>query len=157
MVHRKFIKLSIFLLISISSFSSFSVEIKLRCEVSIKANYAGLSETTFASLIAEVDDSGKNKMITISSSDPNINYISVTTYPSSKTDKIKMVSRDESNTGKWDIHTTQNFPDKTKLEQRVYIDRSSGEIMISSLDRKESHFVTAGGSCEKIDNTKKKF
>jgi len=151
--------LAIIFLLQLSIFS-FAQELKLRCNVKVKVvDTFGKIENSAAVVFLEVSDYGVNKYIFATSSNLDINDITVTSNPKEMPGKRKEIS-DYSDINKWDVINTVTDQNKNSVSvNRIIIDRNLGEIILQRRFTVNNNSIetSANGNCEKIDQQKKKF
>ena len=165
MKKNKISKLILGTLISMCSLSSYSqnqkIEFSLKCKVKVDySDNRGNNKTEKTELIIEVEDEPKRKYIGLSSTIENVNNLHVIVPPPFIKDGETRTSYDSSNENKYDIQYSfkikkENFYSDTK----IYLNRNNGEILVTRETILNNYIgrTSIGGTCEKIDTTKKKF
>jgi len=154
-------KIIIIIMAAFACSNTFALDLKLKCNITTKFTYpSGQTESNSSIAIVEISEVNNNRWIFISSPDENANDIVVMGVNLTSGSAVHTGS-DNSDEGKWDI--TTNVADSSKntnSTNRIFIDRSSGAIIVSrrsTLPQNKTVLTTIGGSCEKIDEQKKKF
>jgi hypothetical protein len=157
-------KLVLFTLISMCSFSTYSqnqnIDIKLKCKVKVERSFSnGFNEVKNAELIVDVRDYPKSKSILIKSSNEYANDIIVSTGPDPLPKGFEKSVSDRSDENTYEITNNNNYPGEVSKNTKIYLNRNNGEIIVltefkSSIGGSQT---SIGGTCEKIDTTKKKF
>lgn len=157
-------KIVIFTLISLCSFSSYSrnqnIEFNLKCKVEVEISHnMGHIKTDKSELIVEVKNDSKKKYIGLNSTNENANNIFVLVPPPNFNDGEFRTSQDSSDENKFEMtysyRTKNNYSSYTK----IYLNRNNGEIIVTRESKNGNDLIktSIGGTCEKIDTTKKKF
>ena len=146
------------------SFSTYSqnqyIDIKLKCKVKVERSFSnGFNEVKNAELIVDVRDYPKRKSIVINSSNEYANGIIVTTVPEPLKQGFAKSVIDRSDENTYEIINNNNYPGERSNISRIYLNRNNGEIIVSSESTSSIGLsqTSIGGTCEKIDSTKKKF
>jgi len=111
------------------------------------------------------DKVNKFTYIILKSSNEDINSISVTTQETSQ-QQIRRPKGfetsiiDSSDENNFEIINFNKFPGNRTSDTRIYLNRNNGEIIVSNeftSTNGSKQQTSIGGTCEKIDPTKKKF
>jgi len=161
-------KLIVFTLISMFSFSSYSqqnptIEFSLKCKVKVEySDFTGYKRTDNSEAIVEVKEipKTKDKVIFMKSINEFVNNIAVTTILNSKKNNSEAKGSDLSDDSKYEItYSTYDTNRNTNTDTMIYLNRNNGEVIVTkefSTTQGKSQ-ILIGGTCEKIDRTKKKF
>lgn len=149
----------LFLFFIYFSNSVYSNEIKLQCSTNSTYTYhfSGTVERGKGNSIIEITDTGKSKSIFITSDIDVVDKNLVTTY--NFTSGSSITFNDFSDNNKWEIKNIF-LRDGNKRDVTIKIDRNTGQFFLNSLYTGSNGNTTetnAGGNCEKVDTTKKKF
>jgi len=137
------------------------IELSLKCKVRVQYTFSHGKEVNNAELIVNIseDKGSKYKFIRITSSNEIANDISVSSARVSQLIGVESIGSDRSDENTYDITTIQTFPGNRSSNSRIYLNRNNGEIIVSREFTSPSGVgqTSIGGTCEKIDTTKKKF
>ena len=150
------------------SFSTYSqnqnIEFTLKCKVKVTySESTGYKKTDFEEIIVEVSDlvRPKYKSIFIKSSNEVVNNISISVPPPPKLTGDQYVNKsfDFSDDNKYEFTSNTSFPKNDIINSMIYLNRNTGEIIVSREYSSPNGVgqTSIGGTCEKIDKTKKKF
>ena len=139
-----------------NGFNQFS----LKCKVRVQFTFLTDKEINSAELIVNIseDKDSKYKFIRIKSANEDANDISVSTAAVGITKDSRISVSDRSDENTYDLTNIENFMGRNSMN-RIYLNRNNGEIIVSrefTSPRGVSQ-TSIGGTCEKIDKTKKKF
>ena len=152
------------IIITLAAFAcsnTFALDLKLKCNITTKYTYSnGQTDINTSVAIVEILESYSVKFIKFISPDENANDLNVSTSSFTSGSNVYTGS-DNSDLTKWDISQTVVDDSKNnKSASRVYIDRNSGSIIFNrsfTNSNNRTNYTAVGGSCEKIDEQKKKF
>jgi hypothetical protein len=155
-------KLLFIMLMSITTIAS-ALELRLQCSISSVTRFSGNVDREKGRATVEISDFDKPKFRAIiidTGIDDAINSVSAGPTQDSKPNRIS--TTDYSDKNKWDISTTINASQPTiaKVEARIMIDRSTGELISSRTTYFKSGAImehSASGPCEKINTAQRKF
>ena len=157
-------KLSFFTLILMCHLSSFGqnrfVEFSLKCKVKVEhTSPSGNKKIDNTEVIVEVNEFPKYKSIFLISSNEFVNNISVSTVSLPPRKGYEESSQDTSNESKYEITQNRTTPGNLDRTTNLYLNRNNGEIVITTEFTSPLGVsqTSIGGTCEKIDKTKKKF
>lgn len=157
---EKLCGLGIYAFVLAFSSETFALELKLNCAIKSKYTFGtGRSETSTGTALVEISDYGNVKYFFTTSAIDEVDNFTVTTSQKNPPGWTRTVE-DGSNAGKWEIlNSLISTSDNTTIDKKIVIDRNNGNIYItyarSSPTGTSSYYVN--GTCEKIDETKKKF
>jgi hypothetical protein len=155
-------KLLFVTLMSITTVAS-ALELRLQCSISSVTRLSGNVDREKGRATVEITDFDKPQLRAIiidTGIDNAINSVSAGSMVNNRSNRIS--TADYSDKNKWDISTTLNGnqPTIAKVEARIMIDRSTGELISSRTIYFKSGVImehTASGPCEKINTAQKKF
>ena len=136
------------------------IEFSLKCKVRVEQTFtSGNKKIDNTETIVEVNESPKNKSIFLISSNEFINNISVSTLPLPSRNGYEESSLDTSNESKYEITQYRTTPGNLYRTTKLYLNRNNGEIVVTTEFTSSLGVIqtSVGGTCEKIDKTKKKF
>jgi len=157
-------KLVIFTLISTCSLSSYSqnqnIEFSLKCKVKVEHTYSsGNKKIDNAEVLVEVNEFPKYKLFVLISTNEFVNKTSVSTNSLPSKKGYEDSSLDTSTENKYEITQFLTYPGNVYRTTNLYLNRNNGEIVVTTEFTSPLGVsqTSIGGTCEKIDKTKKKF
>lgn len=162
---NRFCKFLLFTFMSMCHLSSYGqsgyIELSLKCKVRVQYTFSHGKEVNNAELIVNIseDKGSKYKFIRITSSNEIANDISVSTGRFSHLKGVESIGSDRSDENTYDITSNDSFPGNRSSNNRIYLNRNNGEIIVSKEFTSPNGVsqTSISGTCEKIDTTKKKF